>query len=379
MATIIHMTTVHPRDDSRILHKEIRTLATDLGLPVALYVQDGKGGQFDDRNQCQIVDTGTPLNRLGRMTVGALKMVRAVASARPEVVFFHDPELIPWAALLRLFGIRVIYDVHEDYPEALLRNQRIPGFFRRPLSILVGVFEFLFAKLFDGIIAVTPDIAARFPSEKTVVVNNSPILDELVPVRAVAIRDRPRHFAYVGTINEDRNALEMIRSVGRVAGHDVRLRMAGPVTTPGLLARMEAESGWSKVAYDPWLSRSGVRELLNDCRAGLLLIKPIRRDDMTCMPIKMCEYMAASIPIIASDFPVWREIIEREGAGLVVNPLDEDAIVSAMQWMADHPDEAERMGINGRRAVVEKYHWDLEARKLINITQKVLNHNSRRS
>jgi glycosyltransferase involved in cell wall biosynthesis len=97
------------------------------------------------------------------------------------------------------------------------------------------------------------------------------------------------------------------------------------------------------------------------------------------MPIKMCEYMAASIPIIASDFPVWREIIEREGAGLVVNPLDEDAIVSAMQWMADHPDEAERMGINGRRAVVEKYHWDLEARKLINITQKVLNHNSRRS
>jgi glycosyltransferase involved in cell wall biosynthesis len=139
-----------------------------------------------------------------------------------------------------------------------------------------------------------------------------------------------------------------------------------------LTQRLESEIGWSKVIYEAWLSRDGIRELLNDCRAGLLLIKPIRRDDMTCMPIKMCEYMAASIPIIASDFPLWRQIIETEGAGLVVNPLDEGAIVNAMQWLIDHPEEAERMGRNGRRAVLEKYNWDIEAKKLIAITRKAL-------
>lgn len=371
-AMIVHMTTVHPRDDSRILHKEIRTLAAAFTAPVALFVQDGCGDVRDERNNCDIVDTGPPASRLSRMTIGALRMILAVRKARPRLVFFHDPELMPWAALLRVFGIRVIYDVHEDYPAAFLRNERLPASLRRPLSILVGLLEKFLARCFNGIIAVTPDIAARFPRHKTVVVNNSPILDELVPSRDVPIRGRPLHFAYVGTINEDRNAMAMVRCVDQVEGDNVRLRMAGPVTTPGLLPRLEAEAGWSKVVYDPWLSRDGVRELLNDCRVGLLLIKPIRRDDMTCMPIKMCEYMAASIPIIASDFPLWRQIIEGERAGLVVDPLNEDAIVAAMQWLLDHPDEAEQMGRNGRQAVLDKYNWEKESVNLIGITKRVL-------
>lgn len=370
---IVHMTTVHPRDDSRILHKEIRTLAMTLGEPVTLFVQDGQGDLHDDRNGCDIVDTGPPLSRLNRMTFGALRMILAVKKASPRLVFFHDPELIPWAALLRMLRIKVIYDVHEDYPAALLRNERLPAVLRRPLSLLIGILEFIFAKVFNGVIAVTPDIAGRFPAKKTVVVNNSPILNELVPSRDLPIRDRPLQLAYVGTINEDRNALAMVRCVDRLKGETVGLRLAGPVTTPGLLSRLEAEPGWSKVKYDPWLSRDGVRELLNDCRAGLLLIKPIRRDDMTCMPIKMCEYMAASIPIIASNFPLWRQIIEGEKAGIVVDPLDDRAIVEAMQWLIDHPDEAEQMGQNGRRAVIERYNWEVESIKLIEITRRVLN------
>lgn len=369
---IIHMTTVHPRDDSRILHKEIRTLSKAFDLPVALYVQDGQGSQRHERYGCAIVDTGPPRRRLSRMTIGAFQMIVAVIRSRPRLVFFHDPELIPWAVALRIFGIRVIYDVHEDYPAAVLRNERLPEMWRRLLSVSVGITEFLLSRFFNGIIAVTSEIASRFPSEKTVVVTNSPILDELTPMRDVSIGDRPRHLAYVGTINEDRNAFAMVRCVDRLKGDGVRLRMAGPVTAPNLKARLESEAGWSKVDYDPWLSREGVRDLLNDCRAGLLLIKPIRRDDMTCMPIKMCEYMAACIPIIASDFPLWRQIVEGEDAGLVVDPMDERAMVVAMQWMLDHPEEAERMGRNGRRAVIERYNWDVEAEKLVAITRRVL-------
>jgi glycosyltransferase involved in cell wall biosynthesis len=369
---IVHMTTVHPRDDSRILHKQVRTLASVFDIPVALFVQDGLGNQRHELYQCDIVDTGRPRGRLGRMTIGAFRMVTAVRRRRPRLVFFHDPELIPWAALLRLLGTKVIYDVHEDYPAALLRNDRLPSLLRRPLSLIVGFLEFMLARFFNGIIAVTVDIASRFPAEKTVIVTNSPILDELTPARDLAIRERPNHFAYIGTINDDRNATAMVRCVDRVVGDGVKLRLAGPITVPTLTQRLESEIGWSKVIYEAWLSRDGIRELLNDCRAGLLLIKPIRRDDMTCMPIKMCEYMAASIPIIASDFPLWRQIIETEGAGLVVNPLDEGAIVNAMQWLIDHPEEAERMGRNGRRAVLEKYNWDIEAKKLIAITRKAL-------
>ena len=88
---IIHMTTVHPRDDSRILHKQIRTLAKKTGEPLALYVQDGKGDSVDNKNRCVIVDTGPRTRRLKRMTCGAWQMVRAVRKAKPRLVFFSRP------------------------------------------------------------------------------------------------------------------------------------------------------------------------------------------------------------------------------------------------------------------------------------------------
>lgn len=367
--TIIHMSTVHPRDDSRILHKEIRTLANEAGFKVAFYVQDGEGNAVDAKNGCTILDTGRPMPRLRRMTVGAARMIAAVRKARPRLVFFHDPELIPWAMLLKLYGIRVIYDVHEDYPGAVSRNRRLPRILRPALGVITGLVERIFSVFFDGVVAVSPEIARRFPRGKTVVVRNSPVVDELVAPSPVGMSSRPKHFAYIGTINEDRNIHTMVRCIGTLPDPDARLRLAGTFTTPGLKESVSMTKGWDRVLYDGWLSRDGVRDLLAEVRAGLLLIKPIPHE-MTGMPIKMCEYMAASVPIIASDFPFWREIVEGTGAGIVVDPMDDDAIIRAMRWMLENPDRAAEMGRRGRQAVLERFNWDIEAEQLLSITRK---------
>ena len=368
---IIHMTTVHPRDDSRILYKQIRTLAEKTGEPLALYVQDGKGDSVDSKNHCAIVDTGPRTRRLKRMTYGAWQMVRAVRKARPRLVFFHDPELIPWAALLRLFGIGVIYDVHEDYLGQIARNQRLPKCLRPILASITRLLEVVFAQFFSGIIFANPEIPRCFPAHKTVVVLNSPIINELVSPVTVPMTRRPKQFAYVGTISEDRNIFAMVDCVHALQDPKARLRLAGDFTIPGLEERVCATPGWQSVIYDGHVSREGVRDLLSEARAGLLLIKPIKHE-MTTMPIKMCEYMAASIPLIASDFPFWRKIVEGAGAGLLVDPMDSDAITRAMQWILDNPKEAAAMGQRGRQAVLEKYNWDIEARKLLDITGRAL-------
>ena len=88
-------------------------------------------------------------------------------------------------------------------------------------------------------------------------------------------------------------------------------------------------------------------------------------------PNKMFEYMAAGLPVIASNFPHWREIIEGAGCGLLVDPLDPEAIAAAMKWILDHPAEAEAMGQRGRQAVEKKYNWESQSLQLLEIYNRL--------
>ena len=75
--------------------------------------------------------------------------------------------------------------------------------------------------------------------------------------------------------------------------------------------------------------------------------------------------MAAGLPVIASNFSLWKQIIEGNQCGLCVDPLDPKAIAGAIDYLIAHPEEAERMGRNGQKAVQEKYNWGIEEQKLL--------------
>jgi glycosyltransferase involved in cell wall biosynthesis len=82
--------------------------------------------------------------------------------------------------------------------------------------------------------------------------------------------------------------------------------------------------------------------------------------------------MSAGTPVIASDFPEWREIIEECGCGLVVDPHDPNEIAEAINYLLTHPHEAEAMGRLGRKAVEEKFNWSSEERKLLALYRETL-------
>lgn len=360
---IIHFTTVHPRDDSRIRSKELTSLARAFNGEVALYVQDGLGDEADPGEGYRIVDTGPRLSRLPRMIIGGWRMFRAVARARPRVAHFHDPELLPWAMLLRLSGIKVVYDVHEDVPQQVKHNPRLPWLAQRLLPPFVSLAEGIGAVLLNGFVVPTQTIFRRFPAHKTVLVRNFPLLEELQSPSPTPMRDRPLEFTYVGAISEVRNIYAMIEAVARTQP-PARLRLAGRFAVAETEERAKAMPEWSSVRFEGWKSREGVASILADGRAGLVLLKPVAHEMLT-LPIKLFEYMAAGLPVISSDFPVWREIVESADCGLMVDPLDLDAMTAAMQWILDNPDQAEAMGDRGRRAVEDHYNWEPEGAALV--------------
>jgi glycosyltransferase involved in cell wall biosynthesis len=82
--------------------------------------------------------------------------------------------------------------------------------------------------------------------------------------------------------------------------------------------------------------------------------------------------MAAGLPVVASNFPLWKEIVEGNRCGITVDPLDPKAIAQAIEYLLTHPEEARQMGENGRRAVEEKYNWESESKKLLGVYAKLL-------
>jgi glycosyltransferase involved in cell wall biosynthesis len=65
--------------------------------------------------------------------------------------------------------------------------------------------------------------------------------------------------------------------------------------------------------------------------------------------------------------------VEEAQCGLLVDPLNPKAIAEAIQWLLEHPAEAEGMGERGQKAVRERYKWDMEAKNLLTLYETLLN------
>jgi len=218
---------------------------------------------------------------------------------------------------------------------------------------------------FDLVIAATAPVGARFPRAKTAGVQNFPFLHELDQPTAPPYEERPPVIAYVGNIQPTRGAREMVSAVALVPESlGARLELAGGCNPPELAADLDRLPGRDHVEMLGWLDRSGVRALLARARLGLCVLHPTA-SFVEAQPTKLYEYMAAGIPFIASDFPRWREMVAKHDCGIVVDPLDPQAIADAMAWLLTHPGDAAAMGRRGRTAVESSYNWEAEAASLL--------------
>jgi glycosyltransferase involved in cell wall biosynthesis len=256
-------------------------------------------------------------------------------------------------------------------PMQILVKQWIPGPVRVLVSRGAAVVERLAAGFFDAVVAATPTISRRFPVDKTITVHNYPIPAELQTLSPVLYEERLPFFAYIGGLTRIRGAREMVEAVSLVANEKVRLCIAGLCQPLEYQQEIKELPGWKRVKYSGWADRRRVAEILGSVRAGLVVLHPTS-NYKDAYPIKMFEYMAAGLPVIASDFPLWRRIIDEAGCGLLVDPLDPRAIARAMQWILDNPEEAEVMGRRGKAAVADRYNWDSQAVKLIGLYQRLL-------
>jgi glycosyltransferase involved in cell wall biosynthesis len=365
MKRVVHITTVHPRDDIRIFRKECVSLAR-AGYAVTQIVGDGGGDALVQG--VHIIDIGArPAGRLARMREQPPRALAAVWAEQPALVHVHDPELLPLATQLAHRGLPVVYDAHEDVPRQILTKQWIAAPLRPLVSRAFEWYENRRVRQLAAVCAATPHIGARFApvAPRSVVVGNYPFADELAPALDVAV-EREHAVCYVGGLMRTRGLLQMVRAVSRHPG--LKFIVCGAFEDAALEAELRAEPGWAQVEYLGVVGREQVRQVLARARIGLVTLLPLP-SYVDSLPIKMFEYMSAALPVVASDFALWRGIVEGDGSrpacGLCVDPAEVDAVAAAIGTLLADPARAAAMGEAGRAAVLSTYHWPVAERELL--------------
>lgn len=367
MILICHLTSAHPRDDVRIFHKMCKSLGSAYGQ-VKLVVADGKGYGLMDN--VEIFDVGNSISRINRIRKAPDRILVKALDLNADIYHLHDPELIPIALKLKKMGHCVIFDFHEDVSRQLLNKPYLNKPLRWGLSRIYGLYEAWAAQKLDGLIAATPAICEKLNkvNPKILDINNYPIAKELNSGTLWA--NKKSEVCYIGNITRARGIVELVKAMGRIQS-SVNLTLAGRFADKSLENSLTNQDGWSRINAVGFVDRFKVRDILSRSFAGVVTFHPLP-NHIEAQPNKMFEYMSAGIPIIASDFPLWREIVAGNDCGLLVDPLKPEAIAEAIDYLVAHPEDAERMGGNGRLAVENLYNWRNEEQKLLAFYDSIL-------
>lgn len=359
--SICILTSVHRHDDVRIYHKQAKSLK-EAGFNVKVLCSDFSG---TDENGIEFIKIKLPKNRFLRMIFASMKFYKTAKALNADYYHFHDPELIRMGKKLAKTA-KVIYDVHEDVPRQLLTKPYLNPKIAKIISNVYEEFEELSVKKFFAVVAAEPVIFDRLSKyqQNTVMVCNFPKLDEFM--NPSQYENRTDSVCYIGGITKIRGIFEMLDAITNI---NVKLVLAGDFEDNQLKTAVFSHSGYKKVDFRGFVGRKEIIDILNIVKAGLVTLEPIPKY-LTALPVKMFEYMAAGVPVIASNFPYWQEIINETKCGVCVNPLSCEEITNAINYMLTNQEIANEMGKNGRKAVFEKYNWQIEKEKLIKLYEQ---------
>lgn len=372
---ICHVCSGHTSDDSRVFHKECRSLAQE-GYEVHLIATDKHLGPYESEKVIihPLPPCGNRIKRIWRRWMVA----NLAAEICADLYHVHEPELLG-PVLARVGNTPVIYDVHESYLDVLGQRDWIPRMARPLAKWLWKRAELRLIKKCRAVVAVAEPIAAPYSKShgRVEVIRNFP--DRLSGLwDGVELNGDRRACVFAGVLKKDRNlkntilALSLLRRRGIIVPLWLAGRWESDQYKDEILSLADSQGIKEQVHYFGILTYSDTLALEARAAIGLVNLLPIQ-NSLKTLPIKLFECMALGLPVIYSNFPILQSYVGQYGAGLQVDPESVEQTAEAIQCLLANPEMARRMGEAGKRAAAERFNWSIERDRLVGLYQDILN------
>jgi glycosyltransferase involved in cell wall biosynthesis len=371
MKKVCHITSVHRWDDTRIFYKECCTLV-QIGMEVVLIAGNGTSGNY--RGVKMVVVKNTKASRMYRATVVAWRLLREALREKPGIVHFHDPELIWVGLVLRMFGKKVVYDVHENLRAQIEDKPWLR--FPKTIRFLYGIVERISARSFSIVIAAD-SFAPTFTAYGVtpVPVLNYPQVEDLRKLNVVSQnRAEKDGILYVGLVSEGRCFIEIVQAIYRLKQQNrfYQLHAVGPMEEglqDRLNAMMEYREVKDRIHFYGRLPVFEAYRMAEKCAIAISLLKPLPNYTRS-ISTKVFEYMSLGIPFIAPRFAVY-QFIEDEKLGVLCRTEDSADIAEKITFLMANSEEVRTMVERARHEVVARYSWESQADNLVALYKRL--------
>lgn len=356
----------HPVYDTRVFVKEARTLVQS-GYSVSIIIPANKDDQRDGVSVLAVKQTKSGWQKL---LLNPWNILRKAFGEPVEAIYhIHDSDILVVGIVLKLAGRKVIYDAHEDTPLQIAYQHWLPGYLKKPYALFYFIIEKISGWIFDRIIVAEPVIAKYFPPRKTYLIRNFPIVNSFRRHQQRPYGNRKKRLLHVGSLSKVRGLFEMLEGAKLASEEkDFEFFLGGKFAPPDLEKSVVANY---KVTFRGWVSYDELVDLLFDSRIGIIIPHPVERYK-TNYPVKLFEFLAAGLPVIASREGESAAFIKEAECGLLVDPLNVKEIAEAIVWLFNHPEQAEAMGKRGQELIFTKYNWEQESATLLNMYSGLL-------
>jgi glycosyltransferase involved in cell wall biosynthesis len=374
MFRIAHITTVHPIFDRRIFHKQAISLAKN-GYEVFL-VATSTEPVSEIVDGVHMVTIKKPQNKVERLFLTGYRAVRKAVEIHADIYHFHDPELIPWCLILKIFGKKVVMDVHEDYPAVIQDTPWIPQVLKKGFLLVMTALEKISAKSFDGVITTDDSLNKKFlcynSNALVVSAENHPIIDFKTDAFEIdKSRYASRRIFFLGGINPARCIREFAGALELLGDLDYTAIVGGRYNDPLILEDLKKSYIWSKIKFLGGIPVDQVGGLMAECSFSINLYSN-HPNHHGMRSNRLFEALLAGLPVVVSDFPKVKDFVHKYQCGIAVNPEDSKAIAAAIKELLINPDLSMQFGMNGRETVLKYFNWESQAEKIVALYQTIL-------